>query len=120
MKCYNGTIGDLELVQCPTIAIKGFGVLDICINITSERGNSYTCTNKAAMEADIKTQLTDNQCWRGNVPFFGMTEMCICDTDGCNYEAGTHDLPHESAGNPVISANSFIVKRRNIVDDQAN
>ena len=61
------------------------------------------------MEADIKTQLTDNQCWRGNVPFFGMTEMCICDTNGCNYEAGTHDLPHESAGNPVISANSFIV-----------
>lgn len=109
------------------------GSADSCMNISSERGTSFTCTNKAAVEADIKTQMTDNylssdnnydynQCWRGNAPFLGMTELCICDTDGCNYEARTHDLPHESAGNPVISANPFIVyvTSRNIVDNQAN
>ena len=75
LKCYNGTKGDLELVECPTEAIYGFGVLDVCMNISSEKGNAYLCSNKAALEADTKTQMTDNQCWRGNVPFSGMTEM---------------------------------------------
>ena len=123
MKCYNGTIGNLELVECPTEDIYGFGVLDVCMNISSERGNAFTCTNKAAMEANIKTQMTDNQCLRGNLPFFGMSEMCICDTDGCNYEARSHELPHESTGNPVNSANPCIVyatSRFFTVDKQAN
>ena len=121
LKCYNGTIGDLELVECPTEAIDGLE-LDMCMNISSEKGNAYSCSNKAALEADIKTQMRDNQCWRGNVTYLGMTELCICDTDGCNYDAGTHGLPHESAGKPVISANPFIVyvASRNSVDNQAN
>ena len=111
------------MVECPTEDIYGFGVLDVCMNISSERGNAFTCTNKAAMEANIKTQMTDNQCLRGNLPFFGMSEMCICDTDGCNYEARSHELPHESTGNPVNSANPCIVyatSRFFTVDKQAN
>ena len=103
MKCYNGTIADLELVECPTE-----WALDTCINITSEKGTIFTCSNKAALEEQIKTQMTDNQCWRGNVAYLGMTELCICDTDGCNYEARNHELPHDSTGNPVNSANTFI------------
>ena len=107
LKCYNGTKGDLELVECPTEAI--FGVLDVCMNISSEKGNAYMCSNKAALEAYIKTQMTDNQCLRGNVQFFGMSELCICDTDGCNYKTKSHELPHESSGNPLNSANPLIV-----------
>ena len=105
----------------------GRGALDTCINITSEKGNIFTCSNKAALEEQIKTQMTDNQCWRGNVAYLGMTELCICDTDGCNYEARNHELPHDSTGNPVNSANTFIfmllrdfISFRNIVDNQAN
>ena len=82
--------------------------LDTCINITSEKGSIFTCSNKAALEEQIKTQMTDNQCWRGNVEYLGMTELCICDTDGCNYEARNHELPHDATGNPVNSANTFI------------
>ena len=108
LKCYNGTKGDLELVECPTEAI--FGVLDVCMNISSEKGNAYMCSNKKIAlkyaytyaEADTKTQMTDNQCLRmANVPFFGMSELCICDTDGCNFKARSHELPQESSGNTV-------------------
>ena len=99
----------MELVECPTEAIYPFVVLDVCLNITSERGRTYSCGNKAALEAKTKTQMTVNQCRRSNLPYFGMTEFCICDTDGCNYEVRNHDLPHESIGNPVNSPNALIV-----------
>ena len=107
LKCYNGTIGNLELVECPTKAIDRFGVHDTCMNISSEKANVYSCINKVALEAELTTQMTDNQCWRGQLQFFGMVELCICDTEGCNYEARNHDLPHESSGNQVDSANPF-------------
>ena len=101
MKCYNGTIGDLELVECPTKPIDRLGVIDSCINVTSEKGNFYTCSRKAAIEADTKIQMEDNQCRTSNVRFLGMTEVCICDTDGCNYEVRNRSLPRESTGNPI-------------------
>ena len=101
LKCYNGTIGDLELVECPTKPIDRLGVIDSCINVTSEKGNFYTCSRKAAIEADTKIQMEDNQCRTSNVRFLGMTEVCICDTDGCNYEVRNRSLPRESTGNPI-------------------
>ena len=126
LKCYNGTKGDLELVECPTDAIYGvldvaiYGVLDVCMNISSEKGNAYMCSNKKIAlkyaytyaEADTKTQMTDNQCLRmANVPFFGMSELCICDTDGCNFKARSHELPQESSGNTVNPLIVYVTSR---------
>ena len=113
LKCYYGTKGDLKLIECPMKAI--YGVIDVCMNISSEKGNAYMCNNKAALEADTKTQMTDNQCSRGNLGKFGMSEWCICDTDGCNYKARSHELPHESSGNSVNSANPLIVYVNNFL-----
>ena len=130
LKCYNGTKGDLELVECPTDAIYGvldvaiYGVLDVCMNISSEKGNAYMCSNKKIAlkyaytyaEADTKTQMTDNQCLRmANVPFFGMSELCICDTDGCNFKARSHELPQESSGNTVNPLIVYVTSRYNFL-----
>ena len=101
MKCYNGTIGALELVECPTKPIDRFGVIDSCINVTSEKGNFYTCSRKAAIEADTKILMEHNQCRTLNLQFLGMTEVCTCDTDGCNYEVRNRSRPDESAGSPI-------------------